>query len=596
MRGSVMLSYFKYVAGNEKLFSWFNGFGLAALIARRHRLHGTYRAHWQAPALHPQHDAVRHLQSGGARSSRRTPPSPIIASEVLRQFCYGTSGPLIWAMMGDVADYGEWKTGRRATGTVTAAVVFALWVGLALGGAIAGWLFSFYGYVANAVQTQRALDGIRLTAGLYSALFFFATAICLFFYPISRKINKTISDELAGRRLNFRTAGGLIGAEVSCREGGSVLVPVRSTVLTALFVIGFAATAQAPATLKSAYQGDFVIGAAINVAQITGEDARGDAIIQAQFNSISPENCLKWESVHPQPDKYDFTIPDQYVAFGEKNHMFIVGHNLVWHNQVPAWVFRDDKGNLLDRDALLARMHDHIRTVVGRYKGRIQSWDVVNEALNEDGTMRPSLWEKIIGDDYIAKAFQYAHEADPQAQLTYNDYNLENEAKRKGAIALITKLKAEGVPITSVGLQGHDSLTWPTVDQMDAAISDFARLGVKVAISELDIDVLPPATRQQTADVTVSIQQNAALNPYVNGLPDSVQQQLAKRYGELFGVFVKHRDVVTRVTFWGVTDGDSWRNDWPVRGRTSYPLLFDRAGQPKPAFESVIRAAGQPAS
>ena len=230
-------------------------------------------------------------------------------------------------------------------------------------------------------------------------------------------------------------------------------------------------------------------------------------------------------------------------------------------------------------------MHDHIHTVVGRYKGRIQSWDVVNEALNEDGTMRPSLWEKIIGDDYIAKAFQYAHEADPQAQLTYNDYNLENEAKRKGAIALITKLKAEGVPITSVGLQGHDSLTWPTVDQMDAAISDFARLGVKVAISELDIDVLPSATRQQTADVTVSIQQNAALNPYVNGLPDSIQQQLAKRYGELFGVFVKHRDVVTRVTFWGVTDGDSWRNDWPVRGRTSYPLLFDRTGQPKSAFE-----------
>jgi endo-1,4-beta-xylanase len=375
-----------------------------------------------------------------------------------------------------------------------------------------------------------------------------------------------------------------------------VLVPVRSTVLTALLVIGFAATAQAPASLKDAYQGDFVIGAAINAAQITGEDARGDAIIKAQFNSISPENCLKWESVHPQPDRYDFTIPDQYVAFGEKNHMFIVGHNLVWHNQVPAWVFRDDKGNLLDRDALLARMREHIRTVVGRYKGRIQSWDVVNEALNEDGTMRQSLWEKIIGDDYIAKAFQYAHEADPQAQLTYNDYNLENEAKRKGAIALIARLKAEGVPITSVGLQGHDSLTWPTVDQMDAAISAFGNLGLKVAISELDIDVLPPATRQATADVTVSIQQNAALNPFVNGLPDSVQQQLAKRYAELFGVFLKHRDVVNRVTFWGVTDGDSWRNDWPVRGRTSYPLLFDRAGQPKAAFDAVIRAAGQPAS
>jgi endo-1,4-beta-xylanase len=374
-----------------------------------------------------------------------------------------------------------------------------------------------------------------------------------------------------------------------------MLVPVRSTVLTGLLVLGFAATAQAPVSLRDAYQGDFVIGAAINAAQITGQDARGEALIRAQFNSISPENCLKWESVHPQPDKYDFTIPDQYVAFGEKNHMFIVGHNLVWHNQVPAWVFRDDKGNLLDRDALLARMRDHIHTVVGRYKGRIQSWDVVNEALNEDGTLRQSLWEKIIGDDYIAKAFQYAHEADPLAQLTYNDYNLENEPKRKGAIALVTKLKAEGVPIRSVGLQGHDSLTWPTVDQMDAAISDFAKLGVKVAISELDIDVLPPATRQQTAEVTVNIQQNAALNPYINGLPDTVQQHLAKRYADLFGVFLKHRDVVTRVTFWGVTDGDSWRNDWPVRGRTSYPLLFDRTGQPKPAFKAVIRAAGQPA-
>jgi endo-1,4-beta-xylanase len=371
---------------------------------------------------------------------------------------------------------------------------------------------------------------------------------------------------------------------------------MRSTALTALLVIGFAATAQAPAFLKDAYQGDFVIGAAINAAQITGEDARGDAIIKAQFNSISPENVLKWEIIHPQQGKYDFTLADQYVAFGEKNHMFIVGHNLVWHNQVPAWVFRDDKGDLLDRDALLARMRDHIHTVVGRYKGRIQSWDVVNEALNEDGSMRQSLWEKIIGDDYIAKAFQYAHEADPQAQLTYNDYNLENEAKRNGAVALITKLKAEGVPVTSVGLQGHDSLTRPTVDQMDAAISAFAKLGVKVAISELDIDVLPPATRQQTADVTVSIQQNPALNPYASGLPDSVQQQLARRYADLFGAFLKHRGVVTRVTFWGVTDGESWRNDWPVRGRTSYPLLFDRAGQPKPAFDTVIRAAGQPAS
>lgn len=351
------------------------------------------------------------------------------------------------------------------------------------------------------------------------------------------------------------------------------------------------ATAQAPVTLKDAFRGDFHIGAAVNAAQITGQDQRGDAIIEAQFDSISPENALKWALIHPQPDKYDFTLADQYVDFGVKHHMWIVGHNLVWHNQVPAWVFRDDEGNLLTRDALLQRMHEHIATVVGRYKGRIQSWDVVNEALNEDGTMRQSLWEKIIGDDYIAKAFEYAHEADPQAQLTYNDYNLENPGKRNGAIALVKKLKAEGVPISCVGLQGHDSLTWPTAEQQDETISAFAALGVKVAISELDIDVLPAAVRGPTAETSLNVAQDAKLNPWPNGLPDSVQQQLAQRYGELFRVFMKHHDAISRVTFWGVTDGDSWKNNWPVHGRTDYPLLFNRDGQPKPAFYAVLRDA-----
>jgi endo-1,4-beta-xylanase len=348
-----------------------------------------------------------------------------------------------------------------------------------------------------------------------------------------------------------------------------------------------------PASLKDAFKGNFVIGAAINAEQIMGRDERGEAIIEEQFNSISPENALKWESVHPLPGKYDFALADQYVEFGEKHHMYIVGHNLVWHNQVPAWVFRDDKGNLLSRDALLARLRDHISTVVGRYKGKIQSWDVVNEALNEDGSMRQSLWEKIIGDDYIAKAFEYAHEADPQAQLTYNDYNLENEAKRNGAIALIKKLQAAGVPIASVGLQNHDNLIWPTAEQEDATISAFAALGLKAAISELDINVLPTAGLQPTADVNLNIKENAKLNPYVNGLPVSVQQELTRRYAGLFRVFVKHRGVVTRVTFWGVTNGDSWLNNWPIRGRTNYPLLFGRDGKPTAAFDAVVGVASE---
>jgi endo-1,4-beta-xylanase len=351
--------------------------------------------------------------------------------------------------------------------------------------------------------------------------------------------------------------------------------------------------ADVPASLKEAFQGNFLLGAALNAAIFTGGNARDAAMVRAQFNSVSPENALKWERIHPQPGRYNFELADRYVAFGEKNRMFIVGHNLVWHNQVPASVFHDDKGNLVDRDTLLARMHDHIRTVVGRYKGRIQSWDVVNEALGEDGKLRQSMWMKIIGPNYIAKAFQFAHEADPGAILNYNDYNLENEAKRDGAIGLIRELKAQGIPVSVVGLQGHDTLTWPTAGALDATIAAFAALGVKVAITELDINVLPAATRNQTAEVTLSVEARKELNPYADGLPDSVQEKLAKRYAELFGVFLKHKDVVSRVTFWGVTDADSWLNNWPVKGRTSYPLLFDRSGQAKPAFEAVVREAAR---
>jgi endo-1,4-beta-xylanase len=375
-----------------------------------------------------------------------------------------------------------------------------------------------------------------------------------------------------------------------------MLVSLRSCIACVLLFSALTPATEAPTTLKDAYRGDFLIGAALNAKQFTEQDVRGAALAKSQFSSITPENALKWENIHPRPDAYVFELPDQYVAFGERNHMYVVGHCLVWHNQVPDWVFHDEQGNLVGRDVLLKRMHDHIQTVVGRYKGRVNSWDVVNEALNEDGTLRQSLWLKIIGEDYIAKAFEYAHEADPAAELTYNDFSLENEPKRNGALALVAKLKAQGIPITYVGLQGHDNLTWPAVEQQDATISAFAKLGVKVVISELDIDVLPAATKQETAEVTVNIKQDEKLNPYVDGLPESVQKALAERYGELFRVFLKHRDVVSRVTFWGISDGDSWRNNWPVKGRTSYPLLFDRGGLPKLAFTAVIRAASDEAA
>lgn len=368
--------------------------------------------------------------------------------------------------------------------------------------------------------------------------------------------------------------------------------------LVATAGIGQPTRAQSATTLKQAYAGYFKVGAALNADQFSGVDTKGAALVKAQFNTISPENVLKWVIVHPQPGTYDFAQADKYVSFGEANGMFIIGHTLVWHSQVPRWVFQDANGKPLTRDSLLARMHDHIATVVGRYKGRIKGWDVVNEALNEDGTLRASPWKTIIGDDYIEKAFQFAHEADPQAELYYNDYNLENAAKRNGAAELVKKLKAAGATITAVGSQAHDKLWLQNVAMHDTTIGVLGALGVKVNITELDVDVLPAATRNRTADVSVRAQPQAgggsAVNPYAAGLPDSVQQALAKRYAEFFRVFMKHRGVVDRVTLWGVGDGDSWLNNWPMPGRTNYPLLFDRQDLPKPAFKAVIDAASRP--
>jgi endo-1,4-beta-xylanase len=346
-------------------------------------------------------------------------------------------------------------------------------------------------------------------------------------------------------------------------------------------------------TLKEAFKNDFLIGAAINQSQFSGDSPQEAHLAAEQFSSITPENCLKWEAVHPEPGKYDFTDADNYVAFGEKNHMFIIGHNLVWHSQTPDWVFQDDQGHPISRDALIARMKDHIFTVVGRYQGRIGGWDVVNEALNEDGTLRDSPWRKIIGDDYLVYAYQFAHQADPRAQLYYNDYSLDNAPKRAGAIKLIKNLQAHGIKIYAVGLQEHDKMDWPTTNQLDETITAFSKLGIKVMVTEFDIDLLPAATDSQGADVSMNVAARAELNPYAHGLHDDMQQKLAQRYADLFSVLVAHHNDISRVTFWGVTDANSWLNNWPVPGRTAYPLLFDRNCHPKPAFAAVIKTAVQ---
>jgi endo-1,4-beta-xylanase len=343
--------------------------------------------------------------------------------------------------------------------------------------------------------------------------------------------------------------------------------------------------------LRDEFRGAFHIGAALNASQFTGRDTAGVALVTRHFDTISPENVLKWGVVHPQPGRYDFGPADAYVAFGERQGMFVIGHTLVWHNQLPRWVHHDASGVAVSRDTLLGRMRDHIMTVVGRYRGRIKGWDVVNEALDEDGSLRKTPWLEIIGEDYLVKAYEFAHEADPSAELYYNDYSLENPAKRAGAVALVKRLLAAGVPLKAVGLQAHQKLEWPTIAAEDSTILAFSSLGVRVNITELDVDVLPPAVRGQGADVAMRAAATPAQNPYAGALPDSVQRALSARYEALFSLFMKHRAVIDRITFWGVADGDSWLNNWPVRGRTSHPLLFDRQHHPKPAFDGVVRAA-----
>jgi endo-1,4-beta-xylanase len=349
-------------------------------------------------------------------------------------------------------------------------------------------------------------------------------------------------------------------------------------------------------TLRNVFAEHFMVGAALNPEQFNERDAAGAALIKQQFNTITPENVLKWELVHPELGRYDFTESDRFVQFGVDNGMFIVGHTLVWHSQTPRWVFQDASGQPVSRDTLINRMRDHIHTVVGRYRGRIKGWDVVNEALNEDGTLRRTPWYNIIGEDYLVLAFKFAREADPQAELYYNDYSLENAPKRDGAIALIRKLRENGATVHGIGSQGHDKMDWPTPAQQDSTIAAFASLGLQVMITELDVDVLPAPGQYRGADISYNAALQDSINPYRTALPDSVQQALAQRYAELFSVYMKHRDAISRITFWGVSDGDSWLNDWPVRGRTSYPLLFDRAKRPKPAFDAVIRTAQRPAT
>lgn len=341
-------------------------------------------------------------------------------------------------------------------------------------------------------------------------------------------------------------------------------------------------------TLKDAFSGKFLIGTALCNKQLIGEDSVSVNIAVKHFNAVTAENDMKWERIHPLPNQYYFDIADKLIEFGEKNKAFIVGHTLVWHSQTPNWVFEDENGNLTTRDTLLKRMKEHIFTVVGHYRGKVNGWDVVNEAINDDGTLRQSKWMQIIGEDYMQKAFEYAHQADSSAELYYNDYSMTNELKRKAVIQLVNNLKSKGIKIDGIGMQAHYSLDYPDMNEFEQSIVDYASTGAQVMLTELDVSVLPFPTAKQSAEISMQFELSDELNPYPKELPDSVENTFIHQYSNLFQVCIKHHDKISRVSFWGVNDGQSWKNYWPIPGRTDYPLLFDRNNNPKKVVNAII--------
>jgi endo-1,4-beta-xylanase len=359
------------------------------------------------------------------------------------------------------------------------------------------------------------------------------------------------------------------------------LFPVRKLSLAALLIGGLGLlSSQRPAsekTLKEAYKNYFPVGVAVGAKQLKGAEAE---LIKQQFNSITPENAMKMGPIHPEENRYFWTDADAIVDFAQKNKLRVRGHNLLWHEQTPKWLFKDAEGKQVSKEVLLKRLHDHIFTVVKRYKGKIYAWDVVNEAIadNPDEFLRDTEWYKICGEDFIAKAFEYAHEADPKAVLFYNDYNTERPEKRERVYKLLKKLKDAKVPIDAVGLQGHWSLQEPTEAELRKAIEQYSSLGLKVQITELDVSIYPWEKERREKRPGESDAYTAEL-----------EQKQAEQYKMFFRVFRDYKNVMTGVTFWNVSDQYSWLDTYPVPGRKNYPLLFDQNLKPKKAFQEVVK-------
>jgi endo-1,4-beta-xylanase len=302
---------------------------------------------------------------------------------------------------------------------------------------------------------------------------------------------------------------------------------------------------------------------------------------------------MKAHVIHPQSDIFNFQEADRYVNFGEKNNLTITGHALISSLFFPRWIFADENGNEVSKELLIERMRNFITTVIGRYKGRIQSWEVVHEIFDNSGKFINSKFFRILGDDYVKYAFNFAREADPNCILSYSDYGLSMEAKRNAVIKMVKKLQTQGAKIDTIGIQGHCHLGFPVMEELEKSIIAFHELGCKISITEMDISVLPVYNPKISIEIALNPDYWLSLNPFTKEIPKKIAHIQYEQYKAMFNIFLKHHDKIDRVTFWGMSDKYSSKNDFPIPGRTDYPLLFDRNYKAKPVVKELIEMANK---
>ena len=325
---------------------------------------------------------------------------------------------------------------------------------------------------------------------------------------------------------------------------------------------------------------------------VSNDQTKDWPVIAENFNWVVAENCMKCEVIHPSEGVYDFTLADQFVDKAKAAGLKVQGHCLIWHSQCAPWFHYDKNGQLVSAEVLKKRMREHIYTIVNHFKGRIDAWDVVNEAFEDDGSPRKSLFYQILGTDYIPLAFQYAHEADPTIQLFYNDYSMNKATKVEGVANFFRPLIQQGLPITAIGMQGHmileDNVNNRYMKEYEHSIKTITALGIPTFFSELDVSVLPNPYGFSGANVSDIFAYRPEMDPYKKGLPAAKQAELEQFWIDFYKMLLPHHKDILRVNFWCLNDANSWRNDFPIKGRTDYATLFDRQNRPKPFVQKLI--------